>query len=78
MISCEILPSFLSDHDSVELVFDVTDFSSHGSRVWQLNLEILQDVEFCELITISKPGEYQRCFPILHEWWDFLKVNRGS
>ena len=37
VISCEILPSLFSDHDSVDLVFDVTDFSSHGLGVWRLN-----------------------------------------
>ena len=77
VISCEILPLLFSDHDSVELVFDVTDFSSHGTGIWRLNLELLHDVEFCELITktISEHVEYQHCFPTLHEWWDFMKVS---
>jgi len=72
---CEISPSFFSDHDSVDLVFDGKDFSSHGPGVWRLNLSLLQDTHFCEVITktISEHVEYQRCFPSLHDWWDFLK-----
>ena len=77
VISCEILPSVLSDHDSVNLVFDVKGFSSHGPGVWQLNLELLKDYRFCELIkaTITEHVEYQHCFPSLHEWWGFLKIS---
>lgn len=43
--------------------------------MWRLNLALLQDTDFCEPIvqTITKLVVYQRCFPSLHEWWDFLK-----
>ena len=75
MVKCEILPCFFSDHDSVDLVFDVENVFSHGPGVWKLNLELLQDSDFCEKIVqmISKLVDYQRCFPSLHEWWDFSK-----
>lgn len=75
VIKCEILPCVFSDHDSVDLIFDVENVFSHGPGVWRLNLALLQDTDFCDTIvqTITKLVEYQRCFPSLHEWWDFLK-----
>jgi len=70
------LPSFFSVHDSVVLIFNAKDFSSHRPGVWWLNFGLLQDTHFCEVITktISEHVEYQ-CFPSLHDWWDFLKIS---
>ena len=74
---CEILPCVFSDHDFVDLHFDVENVFSHGPGVRRLNLALLQDTDFCATIiqTITKLVEYQRCFPSLHEWWDFLKIS---
>ena len=73
--NCEILPCVFSDHDSVDLVFDVENVFSHGPGVWRLNIALLEDTEFCDTILQMIDGlvEYQRCFPSLHEWWDFSK-----
>ena len=45
--------------------------------MWRLNIDLLQDTEFCNLIskTISKHVEFQCCFPSVREWWDFLKIS---
>ena len=77
VIRCDIFPCVFSDHDSVDLIFEVENVSSHGPGVWRLNLALLQDTEFCEMISriISNFVEYQRCFPSLHDWWDFLKTS---
>ena len=77
VIRCEILACYFSDHDSVDLVFDVKCVSSHGPGLWWLNIELLHDTEFCNLISrmISKHVEFQCCFPSVHEWWDFLKIS---
>ena len=77
MICCEILPGYFFDHDCVDLVFDVKNVSSHGPGLWRLNIELLQDTEFCNLIsrTISKHVKFQCCFPSVHKWWDFLKIS---
>ena len=50
-------------------------FFSHGPGVWRLNLALLEDTDTCDTIleTINELVEYQRCFPSLHKWWDFLK-----
>ena len=77
IIRCDIFPCVFSDHDSVDLIFDVENVSSHGLGVWRLNIALLQGTEFCELITliISSFVEYQRCFSSLHVWWDFLRTS---
>ena len=74
---CEILPCYFSDHDSVELIFDAKNVSSHGPGVWWLNLELLKDAEFCESIlrTISEHEKFQCYFSSSHDWWDFLKLS---
>ena len=50
-------------------------FFSHGPGVWRLNLALLEDTDTCDTIleTINELVEYQRRFPSLHKWWDFLK-----
>ena len=75
--SCEILPCYFSDHDSVDLFFDAKDVPSHGPGVWWLNLELLKDAEFCETIirTISEHEKFQCYFSSLHDWWDFVKLS---
>lgn len=77
VIQCDIFPCVFSDHDSVDLIFEVENVSSHGPGVWRLNIALLQDAEFCDMITrlISSFMEYQRCFSSLHVWWDFLKTS---
>lgn len=74
-VSCEIFPCCFSDHDSVVLTLNLANFVSHGPGVWRLNLELLEDSTFCEIID----SLLQNCLSIrdyyssLHEWWDFVK-----
>ena len=74
---CEILPCIFSDHDSVDLMFDIENVFSHGPGVRRLNLDLLQDADFCETIkqVIAQHLEFQCCFPSVHDWWDFLKIS---
>ena len=71
----EISACVFSDHDSVSLSVDLDNVPTHGPGIWRLNLDLLSDEEFCNLITqlIQKLLPYQHAFPSLHEWWDFLK-----
>ena len=61
--------------DSVVLTLNLDNFVSHGPGVWRLNLELLEDSTFCEIID----SLLQNCLSIrdhyssLHEWWDFVK-----
>ena len=63
--SCEILPCVFSDHND----------SSHGPGLWRVNLELLKDDNFCNLIskTIKNHVLYQEAFTTIFDWWDFLK-----
>ena len=72
---CEILQCVLSDHDSVDLVFNVENVFSHSQDIWRLNIALLQDTDFCDKITqtIARHVEFQRCFPSLHDWWVFFE-----
>ncbi len=72
---CEIIPFIHSDHDSVDLIFDLSDFWSHGLGLWKLNLTLLEDEKFCNQVgkVIRSHVLYRDSFPSIHEWWDFLK-----
>lgn len=72
---CEISPCSFSDHDSVELRFDLQNVFSHGPGIWRLNLELLEEENFCAMISelIRKRILHQEAFPSIHDWWDFLK-----
>ena len=74
-VKCEIQPCVFSDHDSVVLNFNLIDMFSHGPGLWRLNLDLLDDEQFCEMISTLVEGHvaYQKAFPTIHEWWDFLK-----
>ena len=73
--TCEIRPFVLSDHDSVYLSLDLHDVYTRGPGVWRLNLDLLNDENFCSQISelISAHVEFIEAFPSIHEWWDFLK-----
>ena len=74
-VTCEILPCVFSDHDSVVLQLNLIDIFRRGPGLWRLNLDLLEDENFCD--RISKLAEnhvlYQKAFPNIHDWWDFLK-----
>ena len=72
---CDIRPCIFSDHDSVDLELELQNVFSHGPGIWRLNLDLLDDENFCIMISgiISKHAQLRETFPSIHEWWDFLK-----
>ena len=72
---CEIRPCVFSDHDLVDLVMNLHNVSSHGPGVWRLNLVLLDDENFCSMISdiISRHVSLRKPFPSIHDWWDILK-----
>ena len=73
--TCEISPFVLPDHDSVYLSLDLHDVYTRGPGIWRLNLDLLNDENFCSQISelILAHVEFMEAFPSIHEWWDFLK-----
>ena len=48
VLSCEILPCVLSDHDFVKLVFSLEGVVKRGTGVWRFNNSLLSDPDFKE------------------------------
>ena len=48
---------------------------SHGPGLWRQNLDLVEDENFCEMISnlIENHVANWKAFPTIHEWWDFLK-----
>ena len=74
-VKCEIFPCVFSDHDSVVLQLNLIDIFRRGPGLWRLNLELLEDENFCDMISklVENHVLYQKAFPNIHDWWDFLK-----
>ena len=72
---CNIFPCVLSDHDFVSLHFNLSSFRVRGPGVWKFNNSLLQDLSFQDAIrkSINDHLRFQRVFPNIKEWWDFLK-----
>ena len=74
-VKCEILPCVFSDHDSVHHELNLDSVYPHGPGVWQLNLELLSNKDFCAVIVdgIQRHVSFKPAFPSLHHWWELLK-----
>jgi len=77
VLGCEILPCVFSDHDSVNLIINLCDVFSHVPGLWRLNLDLLEDENFCTQVEeiIENHILFQDSFPNIHEWWHFLKTS---
>ena len=75
--SCKCLtsPCPFSDHDSVNLSFQLSEINSHGPGVWCLNSSLLSDPVYLTAITtlISQYAKYAESFPSQREGWDLFK-----
>ena len=73
--SCSITPCCFSDHDFVDLHFNLDNNSQHSPGLWKFNTSLLMDKDFCTLIT-ERILDLANCidlFSSVKEWWDFLK-----
>ena len=75
LLTLKLAKFVLSDHDSVYLSLDLHYVYTCGPGIWRLNLDLLNDENFCSQISelISAHLEFIEAFPAIHEWWDFLK-----
>ena len=74
--SCNIFPCIFSDHDFVDLEFDLNGSPRRRNDVWKFNCLLLCDPDFKQLITnvIEKRKLEVNNFSSLGDWWDDLKI----
>ena len=72
---CSISPCIFSDHDYVFLELDLTDALQSGLGVWKINNSLLDDKDFCLVIseTIDSYLLFRHAFPSFKEFWESLK-----
>ena len=75
VVSCDILPCVLSDHDFITLELSL-GFSDQRANVWRFNNSLLSDLDFrAFLSSVIKNFKLKLSdFHSLREWWDRLKV----
>ena len=76
VLSSEILPCVLSDHDFVLLEVLIGNFSNRRACVWRFNNSLLSDVDFKRVLSraIFDFKAKIPSFIFLRDWWDQLKV----
>ena len=74
VISCDIRPCVLSDHDFVALCFDQDTFNPRGPGVWKFNNSILNNEAFVShaCLCIADLAGAVDLFPS-KKMWDFFK-----
>ena len=73
--SCEISPCVFSDHEFVTLDIDVTRVCDLGPGVWKFNNSLLDDRDYCDLITdlINQHLNFKHVFVSVKDFWESLK-----
>ena len=73
---CEILPCPFSDHCAVSCSLTVPDVIPPGPGLWKLNTSVLEEVEYCRLISDfwADWRDCKLCFSSLSKWWDSGKA----
>ena len=73
--SCDIVPFSLSDHCALLFCFSIPDVIPPGPGLWKLNISILQDAEYVQLISDFwlTWRRSQNNFPSLSDWWELGK-----
>lgn len=81
-VGCDITPCPLSDYDFVCFVFEVPESIKHGPGLWKLNISLLDNARYCDVIekTISDHLAFLSVFPSIQDWREFLKesIKRDS
>ena len=75
--SSSIRPCCFSDHDFVDIVVDLSNFSPQGPGLWKFNNSLLADAAFCDHIS-SRINDLTNCtarFSSFKDWWEFFKLS---
>lgn len=77
---CDISPCVLSDHDYVNIVFDLQQCIPQGPRIWKFNSFLFTDELFCDFVSerISDLSSCKSSFDSIKDWWDFFKESLKS
>ena len=73
--TCDIVPCSFSDHCAVLYSFSIPDVIPPGPGLWKLNVSILQDADYVQLITEFwlTWQRFQNNFVSLSDWWELGK-----
>lgn len=74
---CEISPCALSDHDFVDISFNLSDSPEYGPGVWKINNSLLLDESFCSMMRdlIDRHLEFKHVFITPQIFWEELKTS---
>ena len=74
--SSNIFPCIFSDHDFVDLKFDLNGSPRRRNDIWKFNCSLFSNPNFKQLITneIEKRKLDVNNFSSLGDWWDDLKI----
>ena len=77
IFSSSIRPCCFSDHDLVDLVVDLSNFSPQGPGLWKFNNSLLTDAVFCDHISnrIADLTGVSVRFSSFKEFWEFFKLS---
>ena len=75
LLSSSISPCCLSDHDLLDLHFQLVNVPTSGPGIWKFNASLLRDSGFNDLISsrISELAEAIDSFADARKWWGFYK-----
>ena len=73
--SCDIVPFSFSDHCALLFCVSIPDVIPPGPGLWKLNVSILQDAEYVQLVSDFWLTWHrsQNNFPSLSDWWELGK-----
>ena len=77
IFSSSIRPCCFSDHDLVDLVVDLSNFSPQGPGLWKFNNSLLTDAVFCDHIS-NRIADLTGCsarFSSFKDFWEFFKLS---
>ena len=75
LLSSSISPCCLSDHDFLDLCFQLVNVPTSGPGIWKFNASVLRESSFNDLISfrISELAEAIDSFADVRKWWEFCK-----
>ena len=74
--SCNIIPTTISDHDSVSVTLQVSQKEPKGPGIWKLNTSILKNKAFEDIFNkFWKYWQEQKInYKNQNDWWDIRKL----
>ena len=72
MSECDIVPCPFSDHCALAFSVSVPDVIPHGPGLWKLNVSILEEREYFEIISdFWAQWKYRKAvYSSLAKWWE--------